>query len=64
MLTASPGSLRFGSAGADTILHFGTELLRLTGGLQRVHAPYGHAGPGVQDCITGRIPCSWAPSHR
>ena len=52
---ASPGTLKFGSAGNGSIQHLATELLAQQTGVKMVHLPYKGAAPAVTDLLGGRL---------
>ena len=53
---ANPGVLSYGSAGIGTNSHLTGELFKtMAGGLDIIHAPYGGAGPAMQDLLGGHI---------
>jgi tripartite-type tricarboxylate transporter receptor subunit TctC len=52
---AHPGAMRFGSGGAGTASHLGTELLQLTAGISLQHVPYKGTGPGMTALLGGEI---------
>ena len=52
---ASPGTLKFGSAGNGSIQHLATELFAQQTGVKMVHLPYKGAAPAVTDLLGGRL---------
>ena len=52
---ASPGKLNYGSGGAGTNTHLGSELLKSTAGIDMVHVPYKGAGAVLQDLMAGQV---------
>ncbi|NYT22690.1 tripartite tricarboxylate transporter substrate binding protein [Alcaligenaceae bacterium] len=55
---SSPNSLSFASSGVGSTSHMAGELLRVRGGLDWLHIPYGSSGSGkfVQDLVGGTLP--------
>jgi tripartite-type tricarboxylate transporter receptor subunit TctC len=56
LIKANPGKYSFASAGVGTVPHLSVELLKLSYGLDLVHAPFRGAGPAVQAVLGGHIP--------
>jgi len=52
---ARPGQLRFASGGVSGASHLGSELFRVTAGVDMVHVPYKGTGPGVTALLTGEV---------
>jgi tripartite-type tricarboxylate transporter receptor subunit TctC len=52
---ASPGTIKYGTAGIGSIQHMATELLAQQTGTKMVHLPYKGAGPAVTDLLGGRL---------
>ncbi|MEO7241606.1 MAG: tripartite tricarboxylate transporter substrate binding protein [Variovorax sp.] len=52
---ANPGKLSYGSAGAGSLPHLGTELFKEQTGTQMLHVPYKGGGPMVADILGGTI---------
>lgn len=52
---ATPGGLRFGSAGAGTSLHVLGELFRARTGIAAVHVPYKSSAQLALDLVAGRL---------
>lgn len=52
---ASPGKLNFGSGGAGTSVHLGSELFKLLTKTSMTHVPYKGSAPAVTDLIGGQI---------
>jgi tripartite-type tricarboxylate transporter receptor subunit TctC len=50
-----PGKITYGTAGAGTSSHLGTELLNSMAGIQLVHVPYKGSAPAQNDLLGGRI---------
>jgi tripartite-type tricarboxylate transporter receptor subunit TctC len=50
-----PGALHYGSGGAGTASHLGTELLQLSGGISMQHIAYRGSGPTMAALISGEI---------
>ncbi len=50
-----PGKITYGTAGAGTSAHLGTELLNSMAGIQLVHVPYKGSAPAQNDLLGGRI---------
>jgi tripartite-type tricarboxylate transporter receptor subunit TctC len=50
-----PGSLRYGSGGAGTASHLGTELLQLSAGISMEHVAYRGSGPTMTALMAGEI---------
>jgi tripartite-type tricarboxylate transporter receptor subunit TctC len=57
---AEPGKLVFASTGHGGMPHMAMELLRLTAGIQLVHAPYAGAAPAVNDLLGGHVQMMFA----
>jgi tripartite-type tricarboxylate transporter receptor subunit TctC len=56
LIKANPGKYSFASAGVGTVPHLSVELLKLSYGLDLIHAPFRGAGPAVQAVLGGHIP--------
>jgi tripartite-type tricarboxylate transporter receptor subunit TctC len=52
---ASPGKLNYGTSGAGSINHFGTELFAGAAGIKMTHVPYKGMGPATNDLLAGQI---------
>lgn len=52
---AKPGQLRFASGGVSGASHLGSELFRVTAGVDMVHVPYKGTGPGTTALISGEV---------
>jgi tripartite-type tricarboxylate transporter receptor subunit TctC len=52
---AHPGKINFGSAGAGTITHLGTELLKDAAKIDMVHVPYRGVALAMTDLLGGQI---------
>ncbi|MFC7738146.1 Bug family tripartite tricarboxylate transporter substrate binding protein [Roseomonas sp. GCM10028921] len=52
---ASPGKISYASAGAGSMHHLGTELLKARTGIDMVHVPYRGTGETISDLIAGRV---------
>jgi tripartite-type tricarboxylate transporter receptor subunit TctC len=52
---AQPGKLIFASTGLGSMPHMAMELLKLTAGIQLVHAPYSGAAPAVNDLLGNHV---------
>lgn len=52
---AKPGEVRFASGGVSGASHLGSELFRVTAGVDMVHVPYKGTGPGVTALLTGEV---------
>jgi len=52
---AKPGQLRFSSGGVSGASHLGSELFRVTAGVDMVHVPYKGTGPGTTALISGEV---------
>lgn len=52
---ASPGTVKYGTAGNGSIQHLATEVLAQQGGVKMVHLPYKGAAPAVTDLLGGRL---------
>lgn len=52
---ASPGTLKYGTAGNGSIQHMATELFAQMTGTKLVHLPYKGAAPAVTDLLGGRL---------
>lgn len=52
---ARPGQLRFASGGVSGASHLGSELFRVTAGVDMVHVPYKGTGPGTTALLTGEV---------
>ncbi len=50
-----PGEIRFASGGVGGGSHIGSELLRVTAGVNIVHVPYKGTGPGTTALLTGEV---------
>ncbi len=50
-----PGQLRFASGGVSGASHLGSELFRVTAGVDMVHVPYKGTGPGTTALLTGEV---------
>ena len=57
---AEPGKLVFASTGHGGMPHMAMELLKLTAGIQLVHAPYTGAAPAVNDLLGGHVQLMFA----
>lgn len=56
---ASPGKLRFASAGNGSTPHITGEIFKMATGTQLVHVPYKGAGAALPDLIAGRVEVSF-----
>jgi tripartite-type tricarboxylate transporter receptor subunit TctC len=52
---SKPGELRFASGGVSGASHLGSELFRVTAGIDMVHVPYKGTGPGTTALISGEV---------
>ena len=52
---AKPGDIRFASGGVSGASHLGSELFRVTAGVNMVHVPYKGTGPGTTALLTGEV---------
>jgi tripartite-type tricarboxylate transporter receptor subunit TctC len=52
---SKPGQLRFASGGVSGASHLGSELFRVTAGVDMVHVPYKGTGPGTTALLTGEV---------
>jgi tripartite-type tricarboxylate transporter receptor subunit TctC len=52
---AKPDTVGYGSGGAGTASHLGTELFALMGGAKFLHVPYKGTGPGMSALMSGEI---------
>src|SRR5207237_9590653 len=52
---ANPGKIAAGVAGAGSLLHFATELLKAQAGIDLLVVPYKGSGPAVTDLLGGQI---------
>ena len=52
---ANPGEINFGSAGAGSITHLGSELFKAAANIDIVHVPYRGVAPAVADMLGGHI---------
>ncbi len=50
-----PGQLQFASGGVSGASHLGSELFRVTAGINMVHVPYKGTGPGVTALLSGEV---------
>jgi tripartite-type tricarboxylate transporter receptor subunit TctC len=50
---AQPGKLAYGSAGAGSATHLGSELFRIAGGIELLHLPYKSAGLATNALLSG-----------
>jgi tripartite-type tricarboxylate transporter receptor subunit TctC len=50
-----PGEIRFASGGVSGASHLGSELFRVTAGVNMVHVPYKGTGPGTTALLTGEV---------
>jgi tripartite-type tricarboxylate transporter receptor subunit TctC len=50
---SKPGELRYASGGVSGASHLGTELFRVTAGINIAHVPYKGTGPGMNSVISG-----------
>lgn len=57
---AQPGKLTFASTGPGGMPHMAMELLKLTAGIDLVHAPYTGAAPAVNDLLGGHVQLMFA----
>ena len=57
-----PGKLNYSSSGAESGIHFATELFRLAAKVDLTHIPYKGAAPALQDVVGGRIELTLSPS--
>lgn len=55
MARARPGQLRYASGGVSGASHLGSELFRVTAGVDVVHVPYKGTGPGVTALLSGEV---------
>lgn len=52
---SKPGQLRYGSGGVSGASHLGSELFRVTAGIDIVHVPYKGTGPSVTALLSGEV---------
>lgn len=52
---SKPGQLRYGSGGVSGASHLGSELFRVTAGIDVVHVPYKGTGPSVAALLSGEV---------
>lgn len=52
---SKPGELRYASGGVSGASHLGSELFRVTAGVNIVHVPYKGTGPGATALLTGEV---------
>jgi len=52
---SKPGQLRFASGGVSGASHLGSELFRVTAGVDMVHVPYKGTGPGTTALLSGEV---------
>jgi len=52
---ANPGKVSYASAGAGSLHHLGTELLKARTGMDMLHVPYRGTGETIADLIAGRV---------
>ena len=52
---ANPGKINFGSAGAGSITHLGSELFKAAANIDIVHVPYRGVAPAIADMLGGHI---------
>ncbi|MBX3651834.1 MAG: tripartite tricarboxylate transporter substrate binding protein [Burkholderiales bacterium] len=52
---SKPGDIRFASGGVSGASHLGSELFRVTAGVNMVHIPYKGTGPGTTALLTGEV---------
>ncbi len=52
---SKPGDIRFASGGVSGASHLGSELFRVTAGVNMVHVPYKGTGPGTTALLTGEV---------
>lgn len=52
---SKPGQLRYGSGGVSGASHLGSELFRVTAGINVVHVPYKGTGPSVSALLSGEV---------
>ena len=52
---SKPGQLRFASGGVSGASHLGSELFRVTAGVDMIHVPYKGTGPGTTALLTGEV---------
>ena len=50
-----PGEIRYASGGVSGASHLGSELFRVTAGVNMVHVPYKGTGPGTTALLTGEV---------
>lgn len=50
-----PGEIRFASGGVSGASHLGSELFRVTAGVNMVHVPYKGTGPGTTALLNGEV---------
>lgn len=50
-----PGALNYGSSGAGSVIHLGTELMSAMAGIKMTHVAYKGIGPALLDAIRGQI---------
>ena len=50
-----PGALNYGSSGAGSVIHLGTELMNSMAGVRMTHVPYKGIGPAILDALRGQI---------
>jgi len=56
---SNPGKLSFGSPGAGTPHHLGTELFKTMAGVDMVHVPYKGSAQALTDVMTGQLHLMW-----
>jgi tripartite-type tricarboxylate transporter receptor subunit TctC len=54
-LKQNAATMRYGSAGVGSAVHFGCALLNATVGVEATHVPYRGSAPAMPDLIAGRI---------
>jgi len=52
---SKPGELRYASGGVSGASHLGSELFRVTAGVNIVHVPYKGTGPGTTALLSGEV---------
>lgn len=55
MARASPGQVRYGTAGIGSIAHLSTALFGALAGVKLTHIPYRGTGPALIDLLAGRL---------
>jgi tripartite-type tricarboxylate transporter receptor subunit TctC len=57
---SKPGALSYGSSGAGSVNHLGSELMKSMAGIDLVHVPYKGNNPVLIDLISGQIQVGFA----